>query len=102
LILTPTLADNMHMNEQPSNTKYIVGIRTLVEQTLWAYYPDELKRFEAGTVVRQVEVTNLEEAKRKQAEMRWQYQGGHRHYLSHGRFFFELYRDQFEIFIEKV
>jgi hypothetical protein len=84
------------------NTKYIVGIRTLVERTLWADFPIETKHFKAGTVVQQAEVTNPEEAKRKEAELHWQYAGGRRHCLVHGRYLFELYRDQFEIFIEKV
>jgi hypothetical protein len=87
------------------NTKYIVGIRTLVERTLWENHPfarpDDTKHFKAGTVLQQVEVTSLEEAKRKEADLHWQYAGG-RHCLVHGPYLFELYRDQFEIFIEKV
>jgi hypothetical protein len=90
------------MNEQPSNTKYIVGIRTLVERTLWADFPVETKNFKIGTVVQQAEVTSLEKAKRKEAELHWLYESGRRHCLVHGRYIFELYRDQFEIFIEKV
>jgi hypothetical protein len=94
------------MNEQSSNTKYIVGIRSLVERTVWKDHPfigpDDKKHFKAGTVVQQVEFTSLKEAKRKEADLNWQYAGGSRHCLVHGPYLFKLYRDEFEIFIEEV
>ena len=97
---------NTHMNEQSSNTKYTVGIRTLVERTVWKDHPfispDDKKHFKAGTVVQQAEFASLKEAKRKEADLNWQYAGGRLHGLVHGPYLFKLYRDEFEIFIEKV
>jgi len=91
------------------NTKYIVGIRTLVKRTLWEnhpfFNPDDAKHFKAGTVVQQFEFTSLEEAKRKEAELQWRYAAARHslvHSTLHGNYLFNLYRDEFEIFIEKV
>jgi hypothetical protein len=109
------------MEKLPSNIKYIVGIRTLVDTTCGTYSDQEVgntiarsviektlvarpngktKHFEAGTVLQQVEVTRPEEAKRWKEYWRWLHPHGY--YLQYNGLMFHLWIDEFEIFIEKV
>jgi len=86
------------MKKLPSNIKYIVGIRTLVETTCGTYSGEEV--YKVGTTFETVGALKLVTAKRKAAEMRRWYARGY--YPRANGWNFGMTPDQFEIFIEKV